>query len=113
MQRRLLRRAVVTTLALVLSAPVYAGAQGGGQPQLRTPDGKPDLSGIWQVMNNAAWNIQDQNAGPGPQGAPWLGMPASRGVVEGNEIRNQTGARPRKKENTKTQQRSNPASNSS
>jgi hypothetical protein len=101
MQRRLLRRAVVTSVTLVLMGPVSAGAQSGGQPQGRTDDGKPDLSGIWQVMNNAAWNIQDQNAGPGPQGAPWLGVPASRGVVEGNEIPYQDWARTKKEENHK------------
>ena len=26
----------------------------------RTADGKPDLNGIWQALNSAAWDIQDQ-----------------------------------------------------
>ena len=44
----------------------------------RTRDGKPDLSGIWQVMNTAAWDIQDHSA--------QKGVPAGQGVVEGNEL---------------------------
>ena len=42
------------------------------------PDGRPDLQGIWQVLNTAAWDIQDHTA--------QLGIPAGKGVVEGNEI---------------------------
>ena len=58
---------------------VFAQGAGGGQGGLhRTADGKPDLSGIWQVMNTANWNIQDHNAEKG--------VPAGQGVVEGNEI---------------------------
>ena len=44
----------------------------------RTADGKPDLSGVWQVLNTAAWNIQDHQA--------MKGVPAGQGVVEGNEL---------------------------
>ncbi len=44
----------------------------------RTADGKPDISGIWQVLNTAAWNIQDHSAAKG--------VPAGQAVVEGNEL---------------------------
>src|SRR4029450_2930267 len=44
----------------------------------RGPDGKPDLSGIWQVLNSAAWDLQD------PSGA--LGFPPGQGIVEGGTI---------------------------
>ena len=44
----------------------------------RTPDGHPDLQGVWQAVNTAVWNIQDH--------APELGIPAGQGVVDGNEI---------------------------
>src|SRR5882672_12406102 len=71
-----------------LSAAAQAPA-GTGVP--RTSDGKPDLSGIWQAMNSAAWNIQDHSA--------QKGVPAGRGVVEGNEIPYQPAALAKKKAN--------------
>jgi hypothetical protein len=39
----------------------------------RTADGKPDLQGIWQVMNTAAVNLEDHIA--------VLDMPAGRSVI--------------------------------
>jgi len=44
----------------------------------RTADGKPNLNGIWQVLNTAAWNIQDHGGE--------LGIPPGLGVVQGGEI---------------------------
>jgi hypothetical protein len=73
-------RALFTILTIVF-VPVVLLAQIGNSGQSgvrRTPDGKPDLSGIWQVMNTANWNIQDHNAEKG--------VPAGQGVVEGNEL---------------------------
>jgi hypothetical protein len=57
----------------------------------RAADGKPDLSGIWQVLNTAAFDLQDHGAR--------LGVPAGRGVVEGNEIPYQPWALKKKQEN--------------
>jgi hypothetical protein len=57
----------------------------------RDSAGKPDLSGFWQVLNTADWNIQDHQA--------QSGAPAGQGVVEGNEIPYQTWAVAKKKEN--------------
>jgi hypothetical protein len=66
-----------------------AAQAGGAIP--RTADGKPELSGIWQVMNTAAWDIQDH--------AAQKGVPAGQGVVEGNELPYQPWALAKKKEN--------------
>jgi hypothetical protein len=44
----------------------------------RTPDGKPDLNGIWQVFNAAHWNLEPHSAEQG--------VPAGQGVVEGGTI---------------------------
>ena len=44
----------------------------------RTADGKPNLQGIWQVRNRAAYDLENHDAK--------LGMPAGRSVVEGGEI---------------------------
>ncbi len=66
---------------------------GGGQapPLPRAPNGRPNLSGVWQVMNTASWDIQDHSA--------QKGVPAGQGVVEGNDIPYQPAALARRKEN--------------
>ena len=58
-------------------APAQSPAAAAGALP-RTADGKPDMSGIWQVLNTASWNIQDHQAEKD--------VPAGQGVVEGNEI---------------------------
>ncbi len=67
----------------------------------RTADGKPNLTGIWQVMNTANWDIQTHPARQGPVVAlgAAFSIPPGVGVVEGNEIPYQPGAAARKKEN--------------
>src|SRR5262249_53467978 len=57
----------------------------------RTPLGQPDLRGIWQVVNSAAWDLQDH--------AARLGVPAGLSVVDGNEIPYQPWALAKKHEN--------------
>ena len=78
---------VLAAVALLWLVPLPAAAQG----LRRTPDGKPDLSGIWQVLNSANWDIEDH--------AATKGVPAGQGVVEGNEIPYQPWAAAKKKEN--------------
>jgi hypothetical protein len=66
-----------------------------------TADGKPNLNGIWQVLNTANWDIQEHAAQPGQVVA--LGavgaIPAGLGVVEGDEIPYLPAAAAQKKEN--------------
>ncbi len=69
-----------------------SGACGSAQPQAyrapRAPDGKPNLSGIWQANNTANWDIQAHEARQGPVFAlgAAFSVPPGLGVVEGNEI---------------------------
>jgi hypothetical protein len=55
----------------------------------RTPDGKPNLNGIWQALNEANWDVEAHNAGPSPfpelLGALFA-QPAGQGVVEGGPL---------------------------
>ena len=72
-------------------ALVLCGVACGQSAIPRTADGHPDLSGIWQVMNTADWDIQDHQARPD--------APAGLGVVEGDQIPYQSWAAAKKKEN--------------
>lgn len=64
-----------------------AAAQSGDVP--RTPSGKPDLSGIWQAMTSAHYDVEPHAASEGPH--PGLmgaisATPAGLGIVEGGRI---------------------------
>ncbi len=73
-----LRVAAVTgVIAAVLQVtPAPGVAQEYTAP--RNAFGQPDLSGVWQAVNTAVWNVQDH--------AATYGVPAGQGVVVGNEI---------------------------
>ncbi|HMA72475.1 MAG TPA: hypothetical protein VKP67_13450 [Xanthobacteraceae bacterium] len=86
--------------ALLLGVmPTARGAEAYNAP--RAADGKPDLNGIWQVLNTANWDLQEHAARPGQVVA--LGaagaVPAGLGVVEGGEIPYLPAAAAKKKEN--------------
>ena len=93
MTHRLPRSATVIPFVLLFAARIaLAGGQTSNtQTVPRTPDGKPDLSGIWQVMNAAAWDIQDH--------AARKDVPAGAGVVIGNQIPYKPEALARKRQN--------------
>ena len=63
-------------------APVAATT--GAQDIPRTPEGKPDFQGIWQVRSRAAYDLEDHPAR--------YGMPAGRSVVDGGVIPYQASA---------------------
>jgi hypothetical protein len=109
--------AVVTST--VLTVLYHAAMPLAGQTAVyrapRTPDGKPDLNGIWQAMNEANYDIQAHMARPamalraGPYGplpaAAVLAfgavgaVPPGLGVVEGDEIPYKPEAAAKKKDN--------------
>ncbi|MEO8259589.1 MAG: hypothetical protein ABI868_19740 [Acidobacteriota bacterium] len=66
----------------------------------RTTEGRPDLSGFWQVSNTAVWDIQDHRA--------QKGIPAEQGVVAGNEIPYQPWAAEKRQENFRTRTSADP-----
>jgi hypothetical protein len=90
-----MRRAVLAVALFMSLASIDAAAQAPSSPRgtdiPRTREGKPDFTGIWQVMNSAAWDIQDHQARKG--------VPAGMGVVDGNEIPYQPSALAKKREN--------------
>jgi hypothetical protein len=86
------RLAICGSIAVVLAIgfTAVAQAQRGAPPRTpappartgyagpRTPDGKPDLNGIWQVLGTAHWNVEAHSASEG--------VPAGFSVVEGGPI---------------------------
>jgi len=103
MGNRFMNSAIVAVAVSLTPIPV-AGQAPAAKSQAytapRTPDGKPDLQGIWQVLNTAAWDIQDHHA--------QLDVPAGQGVVEKNEIPYQLWAAAKKKENFETRLTADP-----
>jgi len=58
----MINKAVIASLLVLVTAMVHA------QPESisRRSDGTPDISGIWQSLNNANWNLEAQVAEQGP-----------------------------------------------
>jgi hypothetical protein len=103
MPYRLPAPATVISIAFLFSVAVsVANAQTPANTLPRTPDGKPDLNGIWQVMNTAAWDIQDHSA--------QKGVPAGVGVVVGNEIPYRPDALAKKRQNYENRATGDPES---
>jgi hypothetical protein len=82
-----MRNYVLTMMALLwLAAP--AAAQTAPYRPSRAPDGHADLSGIYQALNTANWDLEDHS----PQaGTMWQtgaigAQPAGESVVEGGTI---------------------------
>ena len=83
----------LTLSTIVFSAIAAFGASLAQGQELsyrapRTADGNPDISGIWQAINSAHWNIEPHAAAPGQVlelGAAGA-IPAGLGVVAGGEI---------------------------
>jgi hypothetical protein len=86
-----------TTLIALSIAPLLA------QPTTAVPrarDGKPNFSGIWQVLNSANFDLQDHSA--------QNGVPAGQSVVEGGDIPYQPWALAKKQENFKLRATADP-----
>jgi hypothetical protein len=98
--------AAVLSLAVVpAGGQAAAGQAAGGQARAyrapRTADGKPNLNGIWQALNEAYWDIEAHSAAPGAVlelGAS-IAIPGGLGIVEGGQIPYTPQALATKKEN--------------
>ncbi len=73
-------------LGLVVAACSSAPSQAYRAP--RTPDGAPDLSGIWQSNNTANWDLEAHAASKGPVFAlgAAFSVPPGLGVVSGDGV---------------------------
>ncbi len=95
MEMRSIQGVWVAGVSMLLAAALQAAEM----PRLA--DGKPNLTGIWQALNTANWDLQAHAAGPGLVTA--LGAegaePGGMGVVEGGEIPYLPAAREQRKAN--------------
>jgi len=100
--RKPINVSVTTLIALMLGVAALPAAGQAPAPQPpRKAEAKPNLSGIWQALNTANWDLQDHAAQAGSVAS--LGaigaIPPGPGVVEG-DIPYLPAAAARKKENT-------------
>ena len=93
----------VAQLVEYLRDPSAAPAAGGGQGAYdgpRTDEGHPDLSGIWQALNAASWNLEAHNAEDG--------VPAGLSVVVEGKIPYKEEALAQRQENFETRETTDP-----
>jgi hypothetical protein len=101
---------MVIVVGIVFSS-LAAPTQGQAKPDAvsRMKDGKPNLNGIWQVMNTANWNLEDH---PAQEGYPQLGaigaIPPGLGVVDGGDIPYKPEAAKKRLENFKNRRTEDP-----
>lgn len=80
----------LTPMLLALCASVALTGQAHAQRASDIPrlsNGKPNLSGVWQALTTANWNILTHGASAGPpEYGALLATPPGRGIVEGDEI---------------------------
>jgi hypothetical protein len=89
MQNRFFIRVTLAAITACLALAVaLVNAQAPAYRAPRAPDGKPNLSGIWQAINTANYDIEPHSAAPSPVlelGASGA-IPAGLGVVEGGAL---------------------------
>ena len=93
---------LILTAAAGLSLAVAGSAPPAAVQLPRARDGKPNLSGIWQVLSPADFDLQDHSA--------QAGVPAGQSVVVGGDIPYQPSALKQKKENYANRQTLDPES---
>ena len=98
-----MRTLSIASIVVLALFALTAGSQTPGYRAPRTADGKPNLNGIWQAMNDANWDIEPHAAAAGP--FPLIGAvgatPPGMGIVEGGSIPYLPAAAAKKKENYK------------
>jgi hypothetical protein len=95
------RRFGISLILAALAIPASGQSQAARIPRL--PDGKPNLTGLWQALGTAHWDIRDHIAQPGPfvQLGAVGAIPGGQGIVEGVDIPYQPAAAAKQKENFK------------
>jgi hypothetical protein len=103
----------ILLIGLILFGTIAAHAQTPARTASqipRMPDGKPNLTGLWQALGTADWDIRDHSAQGGPvvQLGATGAMPPGQGIVEGGEIPYTAAAAAQQKENYKNRMKLDP-----
>jgi hypothetical protein len=81
---------ILTCFASAFTASPQVSAQSSASYKpTRNAEGQPDLSGIWQSMNTANWDVEEHGAQKAPYAnlvGAYLAEPAGYSVVEGGTI---------------------------
>jgi hypothetical protein len=94
--------------AFVTSFTVLSASASAQVP--KAPDGHPDLSGVWQTLSTANWDLEDH----GPEAGPYFQLgaigvvPPGPGVVEGGSIPYKPEALVKRKENRANRWKADP-----
>jgi len=95
-----IRWSVITIAGVISLSALLTAGQSTVYRAPRTANGKPDLSGIWQSLSTANWDLEDHSAQPGlPQLGAIGAIPPGLGVVDGGEIPYKPEAAVKKKTN--------------
>ena len=90
---------MLMTICAAFWSSAHAQTQDSAAIQ-RLADGRPNLSGVWQALTTANWNIEPHGASAGPpEHGALLAAPPGRGIVEGDEIPYRPEALARKQRN--------------
>src|SRR5580693_9336 len=96
---------------LIIAFPAAAQTPAAAAPRIpRMPDGKPNITGLWQALGTAYWDIRDHSAQPGPyyQLGAIGAIPAGQGIVEGGDIPYTPAAAAKQKENFQNRMKLDP-----
>jgi hypothetical protein len=102
-----MRKTILASTCVMAAVLALTSIQTVSQTQTyrapRTADGKPNLNGIWQVLNDANWDIEPHAASQGlfPLRGAIDATPPGMGIVEGGVIPYTPAAAEKKKENYK------------
>src|SRR4030095_6077656 len=93
---------VIVFVALLVSIGASSRAPGAtrqaGKPRVKAYS-HPDLQGVWQTLNTAAWDLRDHPGQLFPGLPARFAQPAGQGVVDGHDIPYQPWALQQQKEN--------------
>lgn len=88
------------TRVLAVALLTAASTSFGQTPARRATGGPPNLTGVWQTLTTANWDIEDHQAEPG--------IPAGQGIVDGGQIPYTPEAAAKKAEHFKNRQTLDP-----